>query len=467
MASVKNTDPESFRDRIATVNKDGRRNWIYALQPKGRYYNARTLLSLLYLTVLFALPFLRYNGEPLFLFDILERRFILFGVVFWPQDFFIFGLGMLVFILFVVLFTVVFGRVFCGWVCPQTVFLEMVFRRLEYWIEGSANQQKQLNNGPWTTEKIRKKAIKHSLFFIISFLIANTFLAYIIGTDRLFQIMREPVSQHAGGFSAILIFTGLFYAVFSWFREQVCLIACPYGRLQGVMLDKNSVVVAYDYVRGEPRHHFKKNEERTHGDCIDCFQCVRVCPTGIDIRNGTQMECVSCTACIDACDHMMESVGLPKGLIRHDSETGIAQGKKWKPTPRMVAYSVVLLLLIGVLATLLLTRSDVDTTILRTPGMLYQEQAGGQVSNLYNIKLINKTHRDMPISLKLEEGMGSIKMVGNEISVPAANKAESSFFIYLDKKDLSERKTTLVIGVYSSDKKIETIKTSFMGPVNN
>lgn len=456
---------ETFRDNVATISKEGKRNWIYAQKPKGKLYNARTIVSIVYLVLFFSLPFVRVNGDPIFLFNILERQFILFGVTFWPQDFFIFGIGMLAFILFIVLFTVVFGRVFCGWACPQTIFMEMVFRRVEYWIEGDANHQRALDKAPYNTDKIIKKTSKHLVFFIISFIIANTFLSYVIGTDELFKLVKEPLSQHIGGFISLLVFTGIFYAVYSWFREQVCLIVCPYGRLQGVMTDKNSILVAYDYVRGEPRDKFKKTARIDKGDCIDCMQCVKVCPVAIDIRNGTQMECTNCTVCIDACDFMMEKVGLEKGLIRFDSENGIANRQKLRITPRMMAYSSVLVLLIGFLVVLLATRKDVDATILRTPGMLFQQQENNMVSNLYNIKLINKTHNDVPVTLKLESENGLIKMVGKEVVIHEESKAESSFFIYLPKAEIKKRKTELYVNVYVGDKKIERVKTTFLGPI--
>ncbi len=463
-ASGKNKE-ETFRDSLATINEEGKRNWIFAQKPKGKYYNARTWLSAVYLLLFFSIPFIRIEDVPLFQFDVLERKFIFFSVVFWPQDFFIFGIGMLTFILFIVLFTVVYGRIFCGWVCPQTIFMEMVFRHIEYWIEGDAAHQKMLNKQPNNFNKLSKKGLKHIVFLAIAFLIANTFLAYIIGTDELFKIINEPVSIHKKGFVAILIFTGVFYWVYSWFREQVCLIVCPYGRLQGVMLDKNSILIAYDYIRGEPRSLFKKNETRSKGDCIDCKQCVKVCPVGIDIRNGTQLECVNCTACIDACDTIMEGVGLEKGLIRYDSENGIANREKLKITTRIIAYTSVLFVLIGVFVTLLVTRKDVDATVLRTPGMLFQKQGENQISNLYNIKIINKTLKDVPVILKIESGKGHIKMVGKDILVKKDSKTESEFFILLDKKDIKDRKTKLVIGLYSGNKKLETIKTNFLGPI--
>ena len=417
------------------------------------------------ITLTVFVPFVRINGDPLFLFNILERRFVFFSITFWPQDFFIFGIGMLTFLLFIVLFTVVFGRVFCGWVCPQTIFMEMVFRKIEYWIEGDAAKQKILAKSAYTREKIFKRGLKHLIFFSVAFIIANTFLAYIIGTEELFRMIKEPLSQHKGTFTSLIIFTGVFYAVYAWFREQVCLIVCPYGRLQGVMTDRNSILVAYDYIRGEPRALWHKNEERIKGDCIDCHQCVKVCPVAIDIRNGTQLECTNCTACIDACNHMMEKVGLPQGLIRYASENGIAKKEKLRITPRITAYSVVLLALIGFLVVLLATRKDIDATILRTPGMLFQKQENNMVSNLYNIKLINKTHKSVPVTLKLETGNGLIKMVGKEILVNKDSKTESEFFILIPQSEITERKTRLLVSIYSGDKKLETVKTTFLGPI--
>jgi cytochrome c oxidase accessory protein FixG len=456
---------ETFRDSIATINKEGKRNWIFAQQPKGKLYNARTIVSLVYLLLFFSLPFMRLNDAPVFLFNILERRFILFGITFWPQDFFIFGIGMLAFILFIVLFTVVFGRVFCGWACPQTIFMEMVFRRIEYWIEGDATHQRMLDKMPFNQQKILKRGSKHLVFFLVAFIIANTFLAYIIGTDELFKIIKEPLSQHVGSFISLLLFTIIFYAVYAWFREQVCLIVCPYGRLQGVMTDKNTILVMYDYLRGEPREKYKKKDRADKGDCIDCMQCVKVCPTGIDIRNGTQLECTNCTACMDACDFMMDKIGSPAGLIRYASENGIAKKEKLGITPRIIAYSCVLIALVGFLTVLLATRKDVDTTILRTPGVLFQKQENNMISNLYNIRLINKTRKDIPVMLKLQSDHGVIKMIGKNLTLLKESKTEGEFFILLPKEEITNRKTALLIDVYSGDKKLETVKTTFLGPI--
>lgn len=458
-------EQESFRDSIATIDKEGKRVWIFPQKPHGNYYNLRTYFTWFYLLVFFGLPFIKVNGEPLFLINILERKFILFGMIFWPQDFFIFGLGMLIFIIFIALFTVIYGRVFCGWACPQTIFMEMIFRKIEYWIDGDANYQRALKNAPWTTDKILKRTSKYVLFFLLSFVIANTFLSYIIGVDSLFKMASEPIAQHKGGVISLLIFTTVFFFIYSWFREQVCLIVCPYGRMQGVLLDKNSIVVAYDYLRGENRHKFKKNETRTGGDCIDCNACVKVCPTGIDIRNGTQLECTNCTACIDVCNHMMESVGLPQNLIRYDSENGIKNKVKLAFTTRMKAYTAVLVILISLEGFLLATRSDYDATILRAKGMLYQKQGNDDISNLYTIKLVNKTRDSFPVVIKVENMPGTIKMVGKDLNIKSEGVIQGEFFVYLNKNQIKERKTKLEIGVYSNSKKIKTIKTSFLGPI--
>jgi cytochrome c oxidase accessory protein FixG len=458
---------ESFRDRLATVDAKGKRKWVFAQKPKGRFYNTRTWVSVGFFVLFFALPFIKANGHPLFLFNIPEAKFILFGKIFWPQDFFIFGITMITFIVFVVLFTAAFGRLFCGWVCPQTIFMEMLFRKVEYWIEGDAAKQKMLNKSPWKGEKIRKKLTKHIVFFILAFIIANFFLSYVIGISELKKIITEPVSLHIGGLFSLLIFSGAFYGVYAYFREQACTVICPYGRLQSVLLDRNSMVVAYDYNRGEPRSKFKKIKDPivNTGDCIDCFQCVKVCPTGIDIRNGTQMECVGCTACIDACDSMMEATGRSKGLVRYASENGIANGAKLHFTGRMKFYSILLIILASLLSFMLITRKNIDGTIVRAPGMLYQERGTDSISNLYVIKIVNKTIRDIPVELRLENAPGRIvEAQGQNITVKKEGQGQASFFIILPKSVINKRKTTLKVGLYEANGQINILQTTFMGP---
>src|SRR4030066_798824 len=315
---------ESFRDHIATITDEGKRKWIYPKKPSGKFYNARTIVSIFLILFLMIAPFIKVNGHPLLLLDILNRNFILFPIPFGPHDFHLFALAIIALAVFIILFTVIFGRVFCGWACPQTIFMEMVFRKIEYWIEGDSKDQRKLKSAPWTGIKFFKKFTKQIIFFGIAFIISNIFLSYIIGIDELIKIITDPPSEHLQGLFAITVFSGIFYFVFSNFREQACTIVCPYGRLQGVLLDRDSIVIAYDNVRGEPRRKFKKDEGwDNRGDCIGGYQCMEVCPTGIDIRNGIQLECVNCTACIDACDDIMDKVNRPRGLIRYASQNSI------------------------------------------------------------------------------------------------------------------------------------------------
>lgn len=478
----------TFRDSVATINSEGKRNYINPKKPKGKLYNLRTWFSIFYLIIFFTLPFIKVNDQPLFMFNVLERKFILFGMIFWPQDFFIFGIGMLTFMVFVIVFTVVFGRVFCGWACPQTIFMEMVFRKIEYWIDGDSTKQKQLRTMPWNGEKIRKRSIKFVVFFIISFIIANFFLAYLISMDKLIGYIEDPAA-HVGTFISLLVFTSVFFFVYWWFREQACIVVCPYGRLQGVLLDKNSIVVAYDHKRGEPRGKLKKKEDHDckcvdckedgacksiaskfeeytrQGDCIDCFACVRVCPTGIDIRNGTQLECVNCTACIDACDAIMASIQKPKGLIRYASENSISKGVKLRLTTRIKAYSAVLVLLLSLLAFLIVSRTDLDATLMRTAGMTYTTLPDGRISNLYNLKLVNKTHKDIDFSLLPENVKGEISFVGSgSMTVRKEAYSNLQFLVKIEPGELHGWKTEIRIGMYEKGKKIKTIKAKFIGP---
>ena len=456
---------ESFRDQISTVNKEGKRKWIFPKKPSGRFYNLRNVVSSILLIILFVTPFIKVNGQPFMLFDIVNRNFILFGIPFGPHDFFLFVLAMIATIVFVILFTAVFGRFYCGWACPQTVLMEMVFRKIEYWIEGDFREQKKLNTAPWTGNKILKKTLKHITFYAISFIIANFFLSYIISMDELIKIISDPPSVHLQGLIAILIFSAVFYWVFSYFREQVCTMVCPYGRLQGVLLDRDSIVIAYDNIRGEPRGRLKRNEILENlGDCIACNLCVDVCPTGIDIRNGIQLECVNCTACIDACDNVMDKISKPRGLIRFASINSIEKNTKFRFTPRAIGYTVLLSVLTGVLTFLVVTRSDFSVNILRTPGLLFQERPGDKVSNIYDLNIVNKTFDEAEIFLKLENIDGELSMVGRDLILEPQGIVEAKFLVILSKSDIVKMNTPIEIGVYSDDKLIKKISTSLLAP---
>lgn len=464
-----NQHKDQFRDHIGTINSEGKRQFIYPQQPKGKLYQWRKIVSYILIGLLFIGPWLKWNNHPLFLFNILERKFILFGSVFWPQDFHLFFLAMICMVIIITLFTVIYGRIWCGWLCPQTIFLEMLFRRIEYAIDGNRGQQEKLNKQEWNWNKISKRLLKWGLFFIISFFIANTFLAYIIGIDSLIDIILSPPSEHIVGFVAILIFTSIFYFVFIWFREQACIVVCPYGRLQGVLLDKNSIQVSYDYKRGENRARFKKNENRAElgkGDCIDCNQCVTVCPTGIDIRNGSQMECTNCTACIDACNSIMEKVNLPQGLIRYTSENNISQSKPLQFNSRIKAYTALLISLLLILLGLLITRSSVETSLLRVPGRLYTQHENGLISNLYNYKVLNKSTESLQLEFKLLSHTGEVELIGKPLlNAQKEANTQGTLFIYIPQDELNSRKTKVKIGVYQNEELIDKVKTTFNGPI--
>ncbi len=463
---------EEFRNSMGTVDAQGKRIWVYAKKPKGAYHTKRIIVSITLLLVFFITPFLKWHDRPFLLFNIFERKFILFGHVFWPQDFFLLAITAITFFVFIILFTVAFGRVWCGWACPQTLFMEMVFRKIEYWIEGDANEQRRLNKASWDVTKTIKKVSKHFLFLLISLLIAHVAMGYLIGMDQVREIVSQPPSDHLSGFIGLIAFTGIFYGVFAWFREQACIVVCPYGRLQSVLLVKDSIVVAYDWLRGEPRGKLKKDQSKItekQGDCIDCKLCVHVCPTNIDIRNGTQLECVNCTACIDACDDVMIKIEKPKGLIRYSSYNAIKDGNQKLLTPRTIGYSFVLTALLVLLTYFITTRSDIETTILKVPGTLYTKTDDGQITNLYTIEFLNKTFQDIPLTVKVESpAKASFLKIGDPtIVVPKEGFLKGMIMVKLPEEELTGLKTVIDLGFYENGVKVASAKAKFIGPIKS
>ncbi len=459
-------------ETVGTVARDKtnqtqeKRKWIYAKKPKGRYYTYRQWVGYPLLLFLFAAPFIKINDHPFLMFNILDRKFSIFGTLFYPQDLYIFVFGMLIFMVCIVLFTVVYGRVWCGWACPQTIFMELVFRRIEYWIEGDWQQQKKSNEGPDSDARAWKKFLKHSIFFALSFFISNIFLAYIIGIDSLQAIIFDPVSAHFAGFIAILLFTLIFYAVFAHVREIVCTTICPYGRLQGVLLDDQSITVAYDAERGEPRSKKRKEQQGAVGDCVDCKLCVHVCPTGIDIRNGLQMECVSCTACIDACDAVMDKIGKPAGLIGfYPTAKVLKKDGDRKRNFRAVAYSAVLCLLIAVFAVLLFNRSAIDGRLLRANGSSYLLKDDGTVGNLYTLELVNKSGKEMAFVLESVDARYRLQQVNPIHSLKKDGAATLSFFLFMDRKEVQQYKQNVKVKIVSAGQSVHVMKTTFIAPL--
>ena len=438
------------------------RNFIYPKKPSGTIYNYRKWVSYVLLLFLFSAPFIKIGGEQMVLLNFLERKFVFFGLIFTPQDFYLFALAMLIMLIFIVCFTVILGRLFCGWICPQTIFMEMVFRRIEYWIEGDANQQRKLDAQEWNAEKVFKKVSKHFIFLIISFFIANMFLAYIIGSDQLIEIITEPVSEHVSGFLSILLFTLVFYGVFSYVREIVCTVICPYGRLQGVLLDNQSLIVAYDETRGEPRGFIQKNlDQSLKGDCIDCGLCVQVCPTGIDIREGTQLECVNCTACIDACDEVMVKINKPKKLIGWYNHDYIKTREKFKLGVKAYGYAAILFVVIIVFSSLVYKREDVETTVLRASGTLYQKRPDGTIANLYNAELVNKTNKDIKFVFKSANADDKLEFIQADSVLVKEGVAHLTFFLVKKQATMKEFKTKVVFKVEASNQVISTAHTTF------
>ena len=471
-------DNDRFRGELASISKEGKRRWIYAKESSGRYTNRRTVAAWFLLLFLFIAPHIKINGLQFMLFNILERNFVVLGIPFWTQDFYILLIFALSLLTGIVAFTSAFGRVWCGWACPQTIFLEMIYRKLEFFIEGSRQQQVQLDNAPWSSKKIRIKFLKHSLFFFIAFFISNTFLAYIIGSDQLYAIITDPPKNHIVGLLSILLFSAVFYAVFARFREQACIIVCPYGRYMSSLVDENTVAVSYDFKRGEPRKKFSKFDREaestispnnvSRGDCIDCGQCVAVCPTGIDIRNGIQLECVNCTACIDACDDVMEKMKKPRGLIRYTSLNAIRNGTLSKLPKRTYAYLAVWIITLTTAVVLYALRPELHVLVLRQSGTTYSKTNENRYVNFFILQKLNKTNKSKTIDLVVSKPEGGlIKPLGN-LSESKPNTEEKTRFIIeipMDKVNPNGF-TPIELHILENKKVVKVITSEFLSPIN-
>lgn len=460
---------ESFRNSVGTMDETGRRKWVYPRKPKGKFTNYRDYVTYLLLAVFFTLPFVKINHNSFLLFNVIDRKFFIFGQPFYLQDFFILALGAVTSVIFVMLFTVVFGRIFCGWLCPQTIFMEGVFRKIEYWIEGDRNKQMKLDRQEWNSEKIRKRLTKWSVYAVLSVVITNFMFMYIVGYEEVFRIITEGPAENPLKFLAMICFTAVFYFVFSWLREQVCTLVCPYGRLQGVLIDKQTINVYYDFKRGENRSKWKKDEDRKafgKGDCIDCNQCVVVCPTGIDIRNGQQLECVNCTACIDVCDEIMVKVGLPKGLIRYATEAEIENQEKFKFTGRMKATTVILGLLIGFLGFLMYDRGSMEAKFIKPAGSTFFIK-NGKITNTFIYTLLNKSNEKKTLTIKvLNPKNAEINFFGNEkIILKGDQILKGNINISFPEKEIRFSKQNMTIGVFDEKGNlVDSFDTVFEGP---
>lgn len=380
-----------IQEPASSLNKDGSRNFVHPADVKGRFTTRRWFIFAVLLLVYVALPFVQIGGRPAIFLDVLHRRFYLFGAAFNAQDFWLvfFLLSGLALALFIV--TTLWGRVWCGYACPQTVFLEGLYRRVERILEGPRNVRMRRNAAPMSFDKAWRKGLKHLFFLGLSLLLSHVFLSYFVSLPSLLRMVGRSPAEHPEAFGWMAATTGLLYFNFAWFREQLCLIVCPYGRLQSTLTDADTLVIGYDAKRGEPRGKKSKRSTEPVGDCVDCKRCVVVCPTGIDIRNGLQMECIGCAACVDACDEVMTKLGRPTGLIRYDSLNGF-DGKEthfWRG--RLVIYLVAIVLW-GVGAYFAFSSHEpYEANLLRAPGGTPFVVTDGVVRNTLQVHLVNKT----------------------------------------------------------------------------
>lgn len=420
-------DYDRFRAELANVEKDGRRKKVYAKKPSGTLYRWRTAVAAVLITFFITAPFIHVGGHQFMLLNLLERRFVLFGVPFWPQDLWLLVLLFLLCVVSIVLMTATLGRIWCGWMCPQTVFLEMLFRKLEWWIEGPPASQLNLRKNGWTRERVLRGGTKHVLYILLSFLIANVFLAYLISSDTLLQYVADGPAAHMGIIVPLALFSLVFYAVFARFREQACVVVCPYGRYMSSLVDDSTLTVTYDDIRGEPRG--KRKQRDAMGDCVDCHQCVTVCPTGIDIRNGIQLECVQCTACIDACNDVMRKTKQPEGLIRYMSLDVIHNKRKGWITPRIIAYAAVWVVLVAVVSVLFAMRTPLDFAVLRQEGTTWIRTSGG-IANIYRFEVTNRTNEAGHFEVRVVRPRNAVgSLIGMSDSLRAFQQTNGRYIV--------------------------------------
>ncbi len=458
------TAPQATEQVLSTLNRDGSRRWLHPRLSRGRFHRRRLAVAWGLIALFTAIPYLRMNGKPWILLDVPARRFTLFGATFLPTDGFLLMLLMVGILLTVFLLTAMFGRVWCGWACPQTVYMEFVYRPIERLTTGRSRFTRRLGldrvgEGP-------RRALRYALYLLLSVYLAHTFLAYFVGVDRLRHWIGGSPFQHPAAFLVMAVTTLLMLLDFGYFREQVCLVACPYGRFQSVLLDRRSKIVGYDPGRGEPRAKPKERAAaRPAGDCIDCGACVHTCPTGIDIREGLQMECVHCTQCIDACDAIMDRVGKPRGLIRYTSKAELAGEPRRMLRPRVVIYPAIIAIVFGLLAASLVEKEDADVTVLRGIGSPYAELPDGRISNQLRIKIVNRADaaRSFTVSVPDEPALG-IVAPENPLPLAAGESQTAPVFVQAPRSVFVDGRHDIVVRITDGAAFDERVPYRLLGP---
>jgi cytochrome c oxidase accessory protein FixG len=465
---------EAHEEVLSTMTLDGKRKWIYPTPSKGRFYYRRLVTAWVLIALFALLPVVHIGGKPAIFLDVLHREFTFFGVTFFPTDTFLLLLLLVGILLGIILFTALLGRVWCGWACPQTVYMEFLFRPIESWIEGPEHKRRRRDEGPGTWDKYWRKATKHGIFLALSLILAHTFVAYFAGWENLLRWMQASPTEHWGYFVLMTITTGLVLFDFGYFREQMCTLACPYARIQSVLVDPDSLIVSYDPNRGEPRakRSKKKIEQEeaglipAQGDCIDCYACVRTCPVGIDIRDGLQMECIACTQCIDACDDIMDKIGKPQGLIRYTSENALAGNTTRRMRPRTVLYSVLLAIVAGIFTIALTTRGSYEVTVNRSVGAPYMELPDGQIANRLRFSVRNMTPRHTTFTIVAESPADAeVRVVGTtpiQVDAQGIERVEAWVVVPAARFQSGELDGTFRLGFENGS--TETVDFSLLGP---
>ncbi|MBK6766524.1 MAG: cytochrome c oxidase accessory protein CcoG [bacterium] len=450
----------------ATIGKHGKRKWVYHDPAKGKWASRRNILSAILIVFYLVAPFLQINGNPFVLFDLVSRRFSFFGHTFLATDLYLLALLLVMSVLALFWFSAMFGRLWCGWACPQTVYLDGVFYRIERWIEGNARQRRESDDGPHDEGWWTKKIVKHAIFWLIATAMSLSFTAYFIGPEASYEMFWTFGAAHPTAMTVAVVMTALTYFNFAWFREQFCHFLCPYARIQSVFLDEHSLIVGYDMERGEPRGRMQRTESEVRGDCVACNRCVQVCPAGIDIRNGLQLECIQCTACIDACDTVMAKISRPLGLIRYDSLAGIEHKKHKVVRPRVMLYLGVFAVLLTLFLVRLSEREIVDFAVVRAPGTPYLVQEDGKVRNMLQLHLTNADARTRTVSVTLDSPVPAELLVpGSPFEITAGERIKAEAFVMIAKENITALATPIEFKLMDGAEQIGSATAKFLGPV--